>query len=59
VTVELLPGRPNVEMRRDRDGARIVALAFPYDRDLVDLARSIPHRRFDWDRREWLAPVSD
>jgi SWI/SNF-related matrix-associated actin-dependent regulator of chromatin subfamily A-like protein 1 len=59
VTVELVPDRPNVELRRERDGTRIVALAFPYDRDLVDLARSIPHRRFDWDRREWLAPVSD
>ena len=59
VTVELVPNRPNVELRRDRDGTRIVALAFPYDPALVDLARSIPHRRFDWDRREWLAPVSD
>jgi SWI/SNF-related matrix-associated actin-dependent regulator of chromatin subfamily A-like protein 1 len=59
MSVELAPDRPNVELRRDRDGATVVVLAFPYDRDLVELARSIPHRRFDWDRREWSAPVSD
>ncbi len=34
-------------------------LSFPYDRALVDLCRSIPHRRFDWDRREWSAPAGD
>ena len=55
--MELVPDRPNVELRRDRDGTRIVALAFPYDRALVDVVRAIPHRRFDWDRREWWAPV--
>ena len=57
VTVELVADRPNVELRRDRDGTRVVVLAFPYDRSF-DLARSIPPA-LDWDRREWLAPVSD
>jgi SWI/SNF-related matrix-associated actin-dependent regulator of chromatin subfamily A-like protein 1 len=57
--VELAPGRPNIELRRDRDGQRTVVLSFPYDRTLVELARSIPHRRFDWDSREWSAPASD
>jgi SWI/SNF-related matrix-associated actin-dependent regulator of chromatin subfamily A-like protein 1 len=59
VSVQLAPDRPNVELRRDREGQRFVVLAFPYDRELVDLARSIPHRRFDWDTREWSAPASD
>ena len=59
MTVELVPDRPNVELRRDRDGTRVVVLAFPYDRALVELVRTIPNRRFDWDRREWSAPVSD
>ena len=34
-------------------------LAFPYDRPLVELVRTIPHRRFDWDPREWSAPAED
>ena len=34
-------------------------LAFPYDADLVDQVRTIPHRRFDWDTREWSAPAED
>ena len=50
---------PNVSLRRVGDSGQWVVLAFPYDAQLVDLARSIPHRRFDWDTREWLAPVSD
>jgi SWI/SNF-related matrix-associated actin-dependent regulator 1 of chromatin subfamily A len=57
--MQLVPGRPNVELRRDRDDQPTVVLSFPYDRALVDLARSIPHRRFDWDTREWYAPASD
>jgi SWI/SNF-related matrix-associated actin-dependent regulator 1 of chromatin subfamily A len=57
--MQLVPGRPNVELRRDPDGQQTVVLSFPYDRALVDMARSIPHRRFDWDAREWFAPVSD
>ena len=46
-------------MRPDGDGGHSVVLSFPYDRALVDLCRSIPHRRFDWERREWTAPMSD
>ncbi len=57
--MKLVPDRPHVELRPDRDGGQTVILAFPYDRALVDLCRSIPHRRFDWDRREWSAPASD
>jgi superfamily II DNA or RNA helicase len=51
--------RSHVELRPDRDGEPIVVLSFPYDRSLVDLVRTIPHRRFDWDTREWSAPASD
>ena len=57
--MQLVPGRPNVELRRDREGQPTVVLSFPYDRVLVDMARSIPHRRFDWDTREWSAPATD
>jgi SWI/SNF-related matrix-associated actin-dependent regulator 1 of chromatin subfamily A len=57
--VELVDSRTNIELRRDRDGQSTVVLSFPYDRALVELARSIPHRRFDWDTREWSAPASD
>src|SRR4051794_23824153 len=46
-------------MRRGRDGAPEVVLAFPYDPQAVALVRGIPGRRFDWDRREWSAPVDD
>ena len=34
-------------------------LAFPYDPHVVAVVRRIPGRRFDWDRREWWAPVDD
>lgn len=57
--MRLVPDRPHVELRPDRDGGRTVVLSFPYDRSLVELCRSIPHRRFDWDTREWQAPASD
>jgi superfamily II DNA or RNA helicase len=50
---------PNVELRRSGNGDPMVVLAFPYDRELVDLVRTIPHRRFDWDSREWSAPADD
>ena len=53
------PDRPHVELRPDGDGEQTVVLSFPYDRSLVDLVRTIPHRRFDWDSREWSAPASD
>ena len=60
--MELVPDRAHVELRPDRDGGHTVVLSFPYDRALVELCRSIPHRRFDWDRasgrrrpRDWAA----
>ena len=31
--MELVPGRPNVELRRDRAEQRVVVLSAPYDRD--------------------------
>jgi hypothetical protein len=57
--MELVPDRAHVELRPDRDGGHTVVLSFPYDRALVELCRTIPHRRFDWDRREWFAPATD
>ncbi|MDQ6835848.1 MAG: DEAD/DEAH box helicase [Actinomycetota bacterium] len=57
--MKLAPSAPNVQLRLDRDGEQIVVLAFPYERALVDLVRAIPHRRFDWDAREWSAPAED
>jgi SWI/SNF-related matrix-associated actin-dependent regulator 1 of chromatin subfamily A len=57
--MELVPERPNVELSQNRDGEPIVVMAFPYDRAIVELVRTIPHRRFDWDRREWSAPAED
>jgi SWI/SNF-related matrix-associated actin-dependent regulator of chromatin subfamily A-like protein 1 len=57
--MKLVPDRAHVELRADSDGGHTVVLSFPYDRALVELCRSIPHRRFDWDRREWFAPASD
>jgi SWI/SNF-related matrix-associated actin-dependent regulator of chromatin subfamily A-like protein 1 len=57
--MELVSDRPNVELRRDREGEQFVVLAFPYDQSLVQLVRTIPHRRFDWDSREWSAPATD
>ena len=57
--MELAPHRPNVELRREAGGGQIVVLAFPYDPHTVAVVRGIPGRRFDWDRREWWAPVDD
>ncbi|MGZ4274815.1 MAG: DEAD/DEAH box helicase, partial [Solirubrobacteraceae bacterium] len=57
--MKLVPDRAHVELRPDRDGGHLVVLAFPYDRALVELCRTIPHRRFDWDSREWMAPATD
>jgi superfamily II DNA or RNA helicase len=58
--MELLPrDRPNVSLRHTTDGGEWVVLSFPYEANLVNLARSIPHRRFDWDTREWSAPLTD
>src|SRR3954471_18057644 len=57
--MELVEGGPNVELRQKGDDERIVVLSFPYDARIVAAVRGIPHRRFDWDRREWWAPVDD
>jgi SWI/SNF-related matrix-associated actin-dependent regulator of chromatin subfamily A-like protein 1 len=57
--VELVPGEPNVTLRVDREGQQLVVLSFPYDMRIVEAARRIPGRRFDWDTREWYAPVDD
>jgi SWI/SNF-related matrix-associated actin-dependent regulator of chromatin subfamily A-like protein 1 len=57
--MQLVPGPPNVELRTEPERGRIVVLAFPYDPEIVDFVRKIPHRRFDWDTREWWAPIDD
>ena len=57
--MELAAGEPNVQLRTDREGREIVVLAFPYDVRIVEAARRIPGRRFDWDAREWWAFVDD
>jgi hypothetical protein len=57
--MQLAPDRPNVELRRQTGGAAVVVLAFPYDAHVVAAVRMIPGRRFDWDTREWWAPVDD
>ncbi len=57
--MELVPGQPNVALREGPTGAEEVVLAFPYDSSIVEAARRIPGRRFDWDTREWSAPVDD
>ena len=57
--MEAVESRPNVELRHDENGQRIVVLGFPYDVGIVDAVRRIPGRRFDWDAREWFAPAED
>ncbi len=52
-----VPEEPNVTLRADEFGEPIVVLAFPYDAHIVAAVREIPHRRFDWDRKEWSAPA--
>ncbi len=53
-----LPEQPNVSLRATGDGQQQeVVLAFPYDGHLVAAVRTLPGRRFDWDRREWSAPA--
>src|SRR3954465_15667335 len=57
--MQLAEERPNVELRRDPGGGSLLVLSFPYAPQVVALVRRIPGRRFDWDRREWYAPVDD
>jgi SWI/SNF-related matrix-associated actin-dependent regulator 1 of chromatin subfamily A len=56
--MELVPQRPNVELREVRREPHVV-FSFPYRPDLVAAMRLIPGRRFDWDSREWTAPQHD
>lgn len=57
--MQLARGRANVDLRRVGRDERLVVFAFPYDAAIVAAVRSIPHRRFDWDAREWIAPAND
>jgi SWI/SNF-related matrix-associated actin-dependent regulator 1 of chromatin subfamily A len=57
--MELVPGQPNVELRAGPAGEPVVVLSFPYQPEIVDAARRIPDRRFDWETREWSAPATD
>ncbi len=53
-----MPDQPNVLLRPSPEGeGQEVVLAFPYDGNLVAAVRTLPGRRFDWDRREWSAPA--
>jgi SWI/SNF-related matrix-associated actin-dependent regulator 1 of chromatin subfamily A len=56
--MEAVPEAPNVLLRPSPAGdGREVVLAFPYDGNLVAAIRTLPGRKFDWDRREWSAPA--
>jgi superfamily II DNA or RNA helicase len=57
--MELAPDRPNVDLRTGSRDERIVVLSFPYDAHIVNVVRGIPGRQFDWDEREWWAPIDD
>jgi SWI/SNF-related matrix-associated actin-dependent regulator of chromatin subfamily A-like protein 1 len=57
--MRVVEDRFNVELRDGGDGTRLVVFAFPYNAHIVAAVRNIPHRRFEWDAREWLAPASD
>jgi SWI/SNF-related matrix-associated actin-dependent regulator of chromatin subfamily A-like protein 1 len=58
--VKAVPDEPNVLLRPGPDEQLPeVVLAFPYDGNLVAAVRTLPGRRFDWDRREWVAPADD
>ncbi len=53
-----VPDEHNVALRPTADGeGQEVVLAFPYDGHLVAAVRTLPGRRFDWDRKEWSAPA--
>ncbi len=55
--MQAVPEEPNVALRPAADGGQEVVLTFPYDGHLVAAVRTLPGRRFDWDRREWSAPA--
>jgi SWI/SNF-related matrix-associated actin-dependent regulator of chromatin subfamily A-like protein 1 len=49
--VRAVPDEPNVALRPTADGeGQEVVMAFPYDGHLVAAVRTLPGRRFDWDR---------
>ena len=53
-----VPDEPNVALRPTGDGeGQEIVMAFPYDAHLVAAVRTLPGRRFDWDRKEWSAPA--
>ncbi|MGH2863604.1 MAG: SNF2-related protein, partial [Solirubrobacteraceae bacterium] len=53
-----IPDEANVALRPTGDGeGQEVVMAFPYDGHLVAAVRTLPGRRFDWDRKEWSAPA--
>lgn len=52
-----VPDRPNIQIRRGPEGAPIVVIGFAYDPKIVYRIRQIPKRRFEWETREWWAPV--
>jgi SWI/SNF-related matrix-associated actin-dependent regulator of chromatin subfamily A-like protein 1 len=55
-----VPEIPNVTLRALAEGeGQQVILAFPYDGHLVAAVRTLPDRKFDWDRKEWSAPAND
>ncbi len=57
--MQSVPERPNIELRKTTEHGEIVVLSFPYDVHIVSAVRGIPQRRFDWDKKEWWAPVDD
>ena len=58
--MELVANRPNVELRHGRRRrSRSSCSRSPTTRTSSPSSATIPHRRFDWDTREWWAPVDD
>ncbi len=45
--------------RIEHDGGRNLIIRFPFHRTLVDLVKSLPHRRWHGDQKYWSAPVED
>jgi exodeoxyribonuclease VII large subunit len=45
-----------VSRRVEHDGKRALQIRFPYDRDLVDLIKTLPGRRWNASERFWFVP---
>ena len=45
--------------RIEHDGGLNLVIRFPFDRALVDLVKSLPHRRWHGDEKYWSAPATD